>query len=59
VRLKIYQRRSIGDVEYSKLEIVVRPWTVEKLGWKEGQELSEIPEKRFTLNAKDTKDLCT
>ncbi|AIC15251.1 hypothetical protein NVIE_010250 [Nitrososphaera viennensis EN76] len=33
--------RVVGDKEYSKWQVVIPPETVEKLGWKEGQELDE------------------
>lgn len=33
--------RKIGDKEYSKWQVVIPPDTIEKLGWKEGEDLVE------------------
>jgi len=34
--------RKVGDKEYSKWQVVIPPETIEKLGWKEGEELSDF-----------------
>lgn len=42
--------RIIGDKEYSKWQVVIPPDTIEKLGWKEGQDLMEVIDgKKLTL----------
>ncbi|MCP3682890.1 MAG: AbrB/MazE/SpoVT family DNA-binding domain-containing protein [bacterium] len=45
MRLQKQLSKKIGDKEYAKYVIVIPPKTIEKLGWKTGQELKAKLEK--------------
>jgi bifunctional DNA-binding transcriptional regulator/antitoxin component of YhaV-PrlF toxin-antitoxin module len=51
----------VGDKEYSKYVVVIPPESVDKLGWKEGQELEEhVQGKKLVLSSKHgTKEVNT
>ena len=39
MKLQKQLSRKVGDKEYAKYVIVIKPKYIEKLGWKEGEEL--------------------
>jgi antitoxin component of MazEF toxin-antitoxin module len=41
MRLQKQKSRRVGDKEYSKYVIIVPPDRIEKLGWREGEELTD------------------
>lgn len=45
--MKLQKRlnRKVGNKEYSKYLIVIPPEEVEKMGWKEGEELQAVKKK--------------
>ena len=50
MKLQKQLSRKVGDVEYAKWVLVIPPNIIEKLKWKEGQELkAEIKENRLVV----------
>jgi len=50
VRLQKQLSKKIGDKEYPKYVIVLRPSLIEKLGWKSGEELkAEIKDNKVII----------
>lgn len=53
MRLQKQTSRKVGDKEYSKYVIIVPPDRITKLGWHEGEELTDqVQGKRLILSAK-------
>lgn len=53
MKLQKQLSRKVGDIEYAKWVLVVPPTTIEKLGWKEGQELdAEIKDNKLSIKKK-------
>jgi len=51
MKLQKQLSRKVGDVEYAKWVLVVPPNIIEKLKWKEGQELEvKIKENSLVVN---------
>ncbi len=55
-RMKLQKRfnRKVGDKEYSKWVVVIPPEHIDKIGWKEGEDL-EVAIKQNELVIKSTK----
>ena len=50
MRLQEQLSKKVGDKVYKKYVIVVKPKTIEKLGWKAGQELeAEVKGKKLVI----------
>ena len=56
MRLQKQTSRKVGDKEYSKYVIIVPPDRIDKLGWHEGEELTDyIHGKKLTIYSKSAK----
>jgi len=56
MQLQKRMNRIVGDKEYSKWQVVIPPETIEKLGWKEGEELIKSVEgRKLTLEPESKK----
>lgn len=54
MRLQKQLSRKVGSQEYSKYVLTIPPKEIEKLGWKEGQELNiEVKGKEARLKPKE------
>jgi len=50
MRLQKQLSRKVGDKEYAKYVLVIKPKTIEKLGWKDGEELeAEVKGKKLII----------
>ena len=53
MRLQKQKSRKVGDKEYSKYVIIVPPDRIDKLGWQEGEELSDqVQGKKLVISSK-------
>ncbi|MBS3122872.1 hypothetical protein J4434_08385 [Candidatus Woesearchaeota archaeon] len=53
MRLQKQLSKKIGNVEYPKYVIVIKPSIIDKLGWKEGQMLESVIKGEKLLIKKD------
>jgi bifunctional DNA-binding transcriptional regulator/antitoxin component of YhaV-PrlF toxin-antitoxin module len=57
MRLQKQVSRIVADKEYPKYVLVIPPEDIEKLEWKEGQELShEVKEQSLIIHPKSTEE---
>ncbi|MGA2628467.1 MAG: hypothetical protein ABSF63_15565 [Candidatus Bathyarchaeia archaeon] len=55
MRLQKQKSRKVGDKEYSKYVIIVPPDRIDKLGWQEGEELTDqIQGKKLVISSKSS-----
>lgn len=54
MRLQKQLSRRVGDKDYAKYVLVIKPSLIEKLGWKDGQELeAEVKGDKLVIEKDD------
>jgi len=57
MKLQKQKTRKVGNKEYSKYVIIVPPDRVERLGWQEGEELTDqVQGKKLIISSKSRDD---